>query len=398
MDCYIIGERQLSVQDSTKTDLEKAGGDIDSQSRRKFGEVWFGQYPRPSYSYAFMNSRFIREKVRGEDKQTERDEKQPLEANIDHQSKSLILSNELLVPSGRKSNEKNNTVPATPKLDTKQKKIDLFITIIKKDLILEQLKSLQSGFKHVNDGGFQLQSNHLTMDLDNNININMPPIETKVLIIQRAWRDFLQRQEVEKRSPSPPSLSSSDKMSMSISMTTLSDGSTPNQSFSEFTNSERGREKKETRCVGERVREQKCFQEVLCNSSVGSHSCGENRENSWAYHRETSHPEGLAIVAVCALPVLVHRSLAIVLIGEVRQQRQSVIAEINSDKRIKDRGRLNRTFSVGAQKQHDQQLRFKRLCVISPKKQTNVSLVSGTQSTRYYSGQRWERFSDPFHQ
>nr|XP_033487208.1 schwannomin-interacting protein 1 isoform X1 [Epinephelus lanceolatus] len=91
----------------------------------------------------------------------------------------------------------------------------------------EQLKSIQSGFKHVNDGGFQLQSNHLTMDLYNNININRPPIETKVLIIQRAWRDFLQRQEAEKRSPSPPSLSSSDKMSMSISMTTLSDGSTP---------------------------------------------------------------------------------------------------------------------------------------------------------------------------
>ncbi|XP_041657564.1 schwannomin-interacting protein 1 isoform X2 [Cheilinus undulatus] len=89
----------------------------------------------------------------------------------------------------------------------------------------EQLKSLQSGFKHVNGGGFQLRS--LTMDLDNNININMPADETKVLIIQRAWRDFLQRQEVEKRSPSPPSLSSSDKMSMSISMTTLSDGSTP---------------------------------------------------------------------------------------------------------------------------------------------------------------------------
>uniref|UniRef100_A0A8D3ALP3 Schwannomin interacting protein 1 n=2 Tax=Scophthalmus maximus TaxID=52904 RepID=A0A8D3ALP3_SCOMX len=65
------------------------------------------------------------------------------------------------------------------------------------------------------------------MDLDNNININMPPIENKVFIIQRAWRDFLQRQEAEKRSPSPPSLSSSDKMSMSISMTTLSDGSTP---------------------------------------------------------------------------------------------------------------------------------------------------------------------------
>uniref|UniRef100_A0A3Q0SJL2 IQ motif containing J n=1 Tax=Amphilophus citrinellus TaxID=61819 RepID=A0A3Q0SJL2_AMPCI len=72
-----------------------------------------------------------------------------------------------------------------------------------------------------------LLSNHLIMNLDNNINVNLPPIETKVLIIQRAWRDFLQRQEVEKRSPSPPSLSSSDKMSMSISMLTLSDGSTP---------------------------------------------------------------------------------------------------------------------------------------------------------------------------
>lgn len=46
--------------------------------------------------------------------------------------------------------------------------------------------------------------------------------------IQRAWRDFLQRQEAEKRSPSPPTLSSSsDKMSMSISLATLSDGSTP---------------------------------------------------------------------------------------------------------------------------------------------------------------------------
>ncbi|GLD61038.1 IQCJ-SCHIP1 readthrough transcript protein isoform X6, partial [Lates japonicus] len=74
---------------------------------------------------------------------------------------------------------------------------------VKEGWITEQLKSLQSGFKHVNDGGFQLQSNHLTMDLDNNININMPPVENKVLIIQRAWRDFLQRQEVEKRSPSP---------------------------------------------------------------------------------------------------------------------------------------------------------------------------------------------------
>ncbi|XP_058489029.1 schwannomin-interacting protein 1 isoform X1 [Solea solea] len=95
------------------------------------------------------------------------------------------------------------------------------------DAAPEQLKSLESDCKHVSDGGFQLQSNNLTMDLDNNININMPSIENKVFIIQRAWRDFLQRQEAEKRSPSPPSLASSDKMSMSVSMTTLSDGSTP---------------------------------------------------------------------------------------------------------------------------------------------------------------------------
>ncbi|RVE64952.1 hypothetical protein OJAV_G00130720 [Oryzias javanicus] len=90
----------------------------------------------------------------------------------------------------------------------------------------DQLKSLQSGSQHANEDALQLQSSCLTMDLDN-ININLPPVETKVLIIQRAWRDFLQRQEVEKRSPSPPSLSSSDKMSMSISMMTLSDGSSP---------------------------------------------------------------------------------------------------------------------------------------------------------------------------
>uniref|UniRef100_A0A8C5PMI6 Fusion protein IQCJ-SCHIP1 N-terminal domain-containing protein n=1 Tax=Leptobrachium leishanense TaxID=445787 RepID=A0A8C5PMI6_9ANUR len=50
--------------------------------------------------------------------------------------------------------------------------------------------------------------------------------------IQRAWRDYLQRQDalhsnpVEKRSPSPSSFSS-DKLSSSISMNTVSDGSTP---------------------------------------------------------------------------------------------------------------------------------------------------------------------------
>ncbi|KAK6295837.1 hypothetical protein J4Q44_G00335500 [Coregonus suidteri] len=95
-----------------------------------------------------------------------------------------------------------------------------------KEMRKDELKSLQTGLKHVNDESIQLQSHQLTTDLENNF--NMPTLETKVLIIQRAWRDFLQRQEVmEKRSPSPPSLSSSDKMSTSISMTTLSDGITP---------------------------------------------------------------------------------------------------------------------------------------------------------------------------
>ncbi|XP_037533773.1 IQ domain-containing protein J [Nematolebias whitei] len=95
-------------------------------------------------------------------------------------------------------------------------------------ILPDQLKNLQRDYKHVNEEALQLQRDHQqTTDLDNSIYMNLPPDENKVLIIQRAWRDFLQRQEVEKRSPSPPSLSSSDKMSMSISMMTLSDGSTP---------------------------------------------------------------------------------------------------------------------------------------------------------------------------
>ncbi|XP_057694675.1 schwannomin-interacting protein 1 isoform X1 [Corythoichthys intestinalis] len=100
-------------------------------------------------------------------------------------------------------------------------------TITTADLFPEQLKSLQSGFKNFSSGGLQLQTEDLLVDQVDNINMNVPPFETKVLIIQRAWRDFLQRQETDKRSPSPSSLSSSDKMSMSISMATLSDGSTP---------------------------------------------------------------------------------------------------------------------------------------------------------------------------
>ncbi|XP_077468488.1 schwannomin-interacting protein 1 isoform X1 [Stigmatopora argus] len=100
-------------------------------------------------------------------------------------------------------------------------------TVVTTDLFPEQLKSLQSGFNNINGGTLQLQTEDLLADQDDNINMNIPPFETKVLIIQRAWRDFLQRQETDKRSPSPSSLSSSDKMSMSISMATLSDGSTP---------------------------------------------------------------------------------------------------------------------------------------------------------------------------
>nr|XP_020647441.1 schwannomin-interacting protein 1-like isoform X2 [Pogona vitticeps] len=73
------------------------------------------------------------------------------------------------------------------------------------------------------------------MDVENNIekyHINLQPLESKVKIIQRAWREYLQRQDIqnqdqlEKRSPSPPSVSS-DKLSSSISMNTFSDGSTP---------------------------------------------------------------------------------------------------------------------------------------------------------------------------
>ncbi|XP_064159345.1 schwannomin-interacting protein 1 isoform X1 [Anguilla rostrata] len=103
------------------------------------------------------------------------------------------------------------------------------------DMSTEDLKQLQNELKHVSDGGYQLHNQQL-MDFENNLAqtvAGMQPLEAKVLIIQRAWRDFIQRQDVlpngclDKRSPSPPSLSSSGKMSTSISMTTLSDGSTP---------------------------------------------------------------------------------------------------------------------------------------------------------------------------
>ncbi|XP_075365141.1 IQ domain-containing protein J [Mycteria americana] len=100
---------------------------------------------------------------------------------------------------------------------------------------MEELRRLQHTLEQVNDGKDLLQSHQLAMDEENNIekyHINLQPLESKVKIIQRAWREYLQRQDLpqheqlDKRSPSPPSLSS-DKMSRSISMNTFSDSSTP---------------------------------------------------------------------------------------------------------------------------------------------------------------------------
>uniref|UniRef100_A0A8C4PT40 Fusion protein IQCJ-SCHIP1 N-terminal domain-containing protein n=1 Tax=Equus asinus asinus TaxID=83772 RepID=A0A8C4PT40_EQUAS len=101
---------------------------------------------------------------------------------------------------------------------------------------LEEMKRLQNPLKKVNemmennDGKYLLENHQLAMDVENNIekcHLNLQPLESKVKIIQRAWRERLQRQEPpEKRSPSPPSVSS-DKLSSSASMHTFSDGSTP---------------------------------------------------------------------------------------------------------------------------------------------------------------------------
>ncbi|NXH42734.1 IQCJ protein, partial [Dicaeum eximium] len=94
------------------------------------------------------------------------------------------------------------------------------------------------------------RSHQLTMDEENNIQeypINLQPLESKVKIIQRAWREHLQRQDLspspELSNPSSPSPTSpatspttspmsptppaSGKMSRSVSMNTFSDSSTP---------------------------------------------------------------------------------------------------------------------------------------------------------------------------
>uniref|UniRef100_A0A8D0B9S0 IQ motif containing J n=1 Tax=Salvator merianae TaxID=96440 RepID=A0A8D0B9S0_SALMN len=99
----------------------------------------------------------------------------------------------------------------------------------------EELKRLQHTLGQIGDGKYLFENHQLAMDMENNIekyHFNLQPLESKVKVIQRAWRGYLQRQDLqsqdhlEKRSPSPPSLTS-DKMSSSISMNTFSDGSTP---------------------------------------------------------------------------------------------------------------------------------------------------------------------------
>ncbi|CAM4611244.1 unnamed protein product [Caretta caretta] len=121
--------------------------------------------------------------------------------------------------------------------------------------LAEEPKRLQHTLEQVIDDKYLLESHQIAMDVENNIEkypINLQPLESKVKIahpkehvkegryffmlcvIQQAWRKYLQRQDLprqdhlEKRSPSPPSLSS-DKMSSSISMNTFSVGSTPIQ-------------------------------------------------------------------------------------------------------------------------------------------------------------------------
>ncbi|NXI13139.1 IQCJ protein, partial [Irena cyanogastra] len=121
----------------------------------------------------------------------------------------------------------------------------------------EELRRLQHTLEQVNDGKDSLQSHQLAMDEENNIQeypINLQPLESKVKIIQRAWREHLQRQDLapspelrDKRSPSPasptsstsptsptsstspvsPASPASGEMSRSVSMNTFSDSSTP---------------------------------------------------------------------------------------------------------------------------------------------------------------------------
>ncbi|NWV50614.1 IQCJ protein, partial [Daphoenositta chrysoptera] len=100
----------------------------------------------------------------------------------------------------------------------------------------EELRRLQDTLEQVNDGKGSLQSHQLTMDEENNIQeypINLQPLESKVKIIQRAWREHLQRQEPRDKdsaspgSPGSPTPPASGRTSRSVSLNTFSDSSTP---------------------------------------------------------------------------------------------------------------------------------------------------------------------------
>ncbi|XP_066508320.1 uncharacterized protein [Hoplias malabaricus] len=166
-------------------------------------------------------------RMEGEDNSPHRRQQQ-----LDWESKAIVIQRAWRMAMDRKQSWQEgpkNCMHLLCDADPEEDPFTTGLTIeeLGQNLTLEDLKALQS-MKYVNNGRYQLQTNQLTTDLENNIAVDMKPLETKVLIIQRAWREFLQRQDIlEKRSPSPPSLSSSDKLSTSISMTTLSDGSTP---------------------------------------------------------------------------------------------------------------------------------------------------------------------------
>ncbi|NWV90964.1 IQCJ protein, partial [Machaerirhynchus nigripectus] len=106
----------------------------------------------------------------------------------------------------------------------------------------EELRRLQHTLEQVNDGKGSLQSHQLAMDEENNIQeypLNLQPLESKVKIIQRAWREHLQHQDLSPppelqdkcslspTSPRSPTSPASGKMSRSVSMNTFSGSSTP---------------------------------------------------------------------------------------------------------------------------------------------------------------------------
>ncbi|XP_064418241.1 IQ domain-containing protein J [Latimeria chalumnae] len=135
-------------------------------------------------------------------------------------------------PSRAECGGKRNQLPSFPlaKLHA-----SLGVNGLSRNASSEELKRLQHTLEHVNDGKYLVQNRQLAMDVENNIEKcpnSAQLLECKAVVIQRAWREYLNRQDLphhnymEKRSASPPSLSS-EKLSNSISMNTLSDGSTP---------------------------------------------------------------------------------------------------------------------------------------------------------------------------